>query len=410
MGVSKTYRRFCLFVLILFLFGFDTFSQTRQKLEEQRAQALLEIEETTRLLKETQQSEKQSLGRLNLLNAQLVQFNRLISNMNAEIAYFERQIKETSDSVSRMTREIEKMKEEYAGLIHHTYKNRGRYDKLIYVLSSKDFNEAYRRMKYFQQYSDFRKKQVAEIKLKQEQLQVVMEQLAISKDEKEKLLAEQRLESKRLETVKTDYNRELNGLKSQERKLKAQLDKQEANLKKLRDEIAKIIAAEAKKGSNVTATNPYDRLTPDQRLVSTNFKGNRGRLPWPVERGNITGFFGAYTHPFLKYVRLNNTGIDITTVGGSDVRAVFDGEVTAIIAIPGDNISVLIRHGNYFTVYKNMVSVKVKKGDQIKIKEVIGKVYTEKGAKTAILHFEIWEERNQLAQDQLNPELWLGKN
>jgi len=390
--------------------GYDAYSQTRQKLEEQRTQALLEIEETTRLLKETQQNEKHSLDRLKLLNAQLVQFNRLISNMNEEIAYADRQIKETTEKMSRMNREIEKMKEEYAGLIHHTYKNRGKYNKLIYVLSANDFNEAYRRMKYFQQYSEFRKKQVAEIKIKQEELKVVMELLAVNKNEKEKLLDQQRLENKRLEATKKEYDNELNQLKSQEKKLKTQLEKQQANLKKLHDEISKIIAAESKKVTNNTTTNPYDRLTPDQRLVSSNFKGNKGKLPWPVERGNITGFFGTYKHPFLKYVSLDNKGIDITTVGGADVRAVFDGEVTAIIAILGANISVLIRHGNYFTVYENLVSVKVKKGDKVKIKENIGKVYTEKNAKSAILHFEIWEERYQSASDQLNPELWLGKN
>lgn len=397
-------------IVVLFLFVIDTFSQTRLKLEEQRKQAQIEIEETTRLLKETQQSEKQSLDRLNLLNAQLVQFSRLISHMDAEITLTDRQIKENSDKISRMNHEIEKMKEEYADLIHHTYKNRGRYNKLIYVLTAKDFNEAYRRMKYFQQYSEFRKKKVEEVKLKKEELKVVMEQLAINKAEKEKLLTEQRSENKRLEVVKTDYNKELNGLKSQEKKLKTQLDKQQANLTRLRNEITKIIAAEAKKGTNTAITNPYDRLTPDQRLVSSNFKGNKGRLPWPVERGNITGFFGIYKHPFLKYVNVNNTGIDITTVGDADVRAVYEGEVIAIIAIPGDNITVLVRHGNYFTVYKNLVSVKVKKDDQVKIKEIIGKVYTEKGAKTALLHFEIWEERNQLPTDQLNPEMWLGKN
>jgi len=410
MGILKTYRRYFLFVLVLFFFGSDAYSQTRLKLEEQRKQALLEIEETTRLLKETQQSEKQSLDRLNLLNAQLVQFNRLISNIDEEIAYVDRQIKETSDKMSQMSREIEKMKEEYAGLIHHTYKNKGRYNKLIFLLSANDFNEAYRRMKYFQQYSDFRKKQVADIRIKQEELRVVMELLTEKKAEKEKLLVEQRLENKRLEAVKNDYDKALTQLKSQERKLKAQLEKQQANLKKLHEEISKIITAEAKKGTNTTATNPYDRLTPDQRLVSSNFKGNKGRLPWPVERGNITGYFGTYKHPFLKYVSLDNKGIDITTVGGSDVRAVFDGEVTAVIRIPGANISVLIRHGNYFTVYENLVSVKVKNGDQVKIKETIGKLYTEKGAKTAILHFEILELRNLSATDQLNPELWLGKN
>ncbi|MDR1171202.1 MAG: peptidoglycan DD-metalloendopeptidase family protein [Bacteroidales bacterium] len=404
LSVFHPYRWLLLLPFVLFLSEAGVYAQSRQNLEQQRKQALQDIEETNSYLKETQQSQKESLEKLNLLSAQVTQFNRLINSINAEIAYANRQIGETSAKVGGMSIEIEKMKAEYAQLVYHTYKNRGKYNKLIYVLSAKDFNEAYRRMKYFQQYSEYRKRQVAEITVKQEELRVVIEQLAVRKAEKEKLLAEQRQESKRLEAVKAEQNKEVNSLKAQERKLRSQLEAQKRKAQKLQNDIGKIIAAEAKK-RKTTTDNLYDKLTPDERLVSNNFKGNKGRLPWPTEKGIITGYFGINAHPFFKEVRMINNGIDITTIGSADVRAVFDGEVTGVGGIPGDNLFIMVRHGNYITVYQNLVDVAVKQGDKVKHKENIGKVYTEKGAKTAVLHFEIWEGTNKL-----DPELWMMKN
>jgi septal ring factor EnvC (AmiA/AmiB activator) len=333
-----------------------------------------------------------------------MQFKQLIGNMNAEIAFADQQIGEISAKVSQMNHEIDRMKDEYALLVFQAYKNRGQYNKLVYVLSAKDFNEAYRCMKYFQQYGESRKRQVAEITVKQEEMRVVIEDLSIKKSKKEELLAKQQQESKKLELVMAEKNAEINKLKSQERKLKSQLLTQQRKAQGLQREIEKLIIAEAKKRSSAV-TSPYDKLTPDELLISNNFKGNKGRLPWPTEKGIITSYFGTNAHPLLKGIRLNNTGIDITTVGEASVRAVFDGEVTNISGIPGYNIVVLVRHGNFITVYSNLVDVIVKQGAKVKHKEIIGKVYTKKGAKTATLHFEIWEELNKL-----NPEQWIGKN
>ena len=397
-----SYRWLFSLLLIMFLMGHDVFSQSRQQLEEQRRKAAEEIEEISRFLNETQRSQKESLAQLNLLNAQVNQFNRLISAINAEVSYTDRQINETTAKVKKMTNEIEKMKEEYARLLRLAYKNSGQYNKLVYVLSAKDFNEAYRRMKYFQQYSEYRKKQVDDINIKQEELRGIIAQLTAQKGEKEKLLTEQRQESRKLEAVKIEQNKEVNNLRSQERRLRSQLLAQQQKQKKLQDDIAKLIAAEAKKMSTTTS-NPYDKLTPEELLISSNFKSNKGRLPWPTEKGIITGNFGININPILRDVRENN-GIDITTVGGAEVRVVFEGEVTSVGGILGNNMFVLVRHGNFITAYLNLVGVTVKSGDKVKVKETIGKVYTERGATTAVLHFEIWEERNKL-----DPELWIVK-
>jgi septal ring factor EnvC (AmiA/AmiB activator) len=342
-------------------------------------------------------NQTESLEKLDLLNAQVTQFKRLIGSINAEISYCDRQIVQTSATVNRMNSEIEKMKSEYVKMVIQAYKNRGLYNKLVYVLSASDFNEAYRRMKYFQQYSEFRKKQVAEITLKQRELSGVIEKLTAQKAEKEKLLEEHRQESKKLESVKEELDLEVNRWKSKERQLSIQLSTQQQKEKKLKEEIEKLITSEVKKRSTTPST-------PDERLVSNSFKGNKGKLPWPTEKGTITGFFGEYSHPRAPNVKINNSGVNITTIGGAEVRSVFDGEVTKVGGILGENMFILVRHGDYFSLYINLVDVKVKQGDKIKTKQAIGRVYTERGSQNAVLQFQIWEgERKQ------NPEHWLGK-
>ena len=400
-----SYRWLLFPLLFAFFLTPEVHAQSRQSLEEQRKKILVEIEETNRFLRATEQNRSESNKKLNLLNAQITQFDRLISSIRAEIAYVDRQINETSATVSRMNNEVEKMKTEYARLVAQAYKNRGQYNKLIYVLSARDFNEAYRRMKYFQQYSEYRKKQVAEIKAKQDELQVVITQLATQKTDKEKLLAVQRQESQKLEATKAERSREVNNLRSQERRLRNQLEEQRRNAQRLQSEIEKSIAAEARK-RNTTTANIHDKLTPDELLISNNFRGNKGRLPWPTERGTISGFFGIYIpNPLFRNITLNNNGVDITTVGEASVRVVFDGEVSTIGGILGYNMFVTVRHGNYITVYANLANVAVKQGDKVKSRQNIGKVYTERGANTAVLHFEIWEGLNKL-----NPEQWIAKN
>ena len=404
MRLFSSYRWLLCF-LLFFAVLFDAQAQSRQSLEEQRKLAQREIEETTRFLGETEQIRSESVNKLNLLIAQEKQFDRLINSINAEIANNDRGISETSAQISRMTNDITKMKTEYAQLIFHTYKNRGQYKKMVYVLSAKDFNEAYRRMKYFQQYSEYRKKQAVEITEKQDELRVVIEQLTAQKAEKEKLLAEQVRESKRLEQVRLEQNKTVSNLRTRERNLRTQLTAQRQKVQRLQNEIDKLVAAEVQK-RNTTTTNTYDILTPEERLISNNFKGNKGKLPWPTEKGAITGFYGKnIPNPIFKDIRTDNNGVDITTVSGSEVRAVFDGEVRNVGVILGNNMYVLIRHGAYITVYQNLVDVTVKQGEKVKSKQSIGKVYTEKGAKTAVLHFEIREERNPL-----DPEQWIAKN
>ena len=228
--------------------------------------------------------------------------------------------------------------------------------------------------------------------------------MAAQKVENGKLLAEQRQEIRQLEIVKTEQNKEVNSWRTKERQLRTQLEAQRRTAQRLENEIKKLIDATAKK-MKASPTNLYEALTPEERLTANSFRGNRGRLPWPTERGTITGHFGINPHPFLKGIRTENNGIDITTVAEANVRNIFDGEVLRVVGIMGTNLTVMVKHGSYFTVYSNLVDVRVKQGDKVKHKDIIGKVYTEKGSKTAVLHFEIWEGMNKL-----NPVQWIGKN
>ena len=386
-----------------FVLAIGVNSQTRQTLEEQRRQVLREIEETNRLIRETVRDQEQSVSKLGLLNAQVTQYNRLISSINSEIAFTNRQINTTSANIRQLTSDIEKMKTEYSQLLVQAYKNKGNYNRLIYILSSKDFNEAYRRMKYFQQYSEYRKRQVAEIQLKQIELNEAIEQLKIERADNEQLLAERRQESAKLQSVKAELDRETSRLRTQVNRLRTQLQAQQQRERQIQLQIERIIAEEASRRGTTTA-NMHERLTPEERLISTNFRENRGKLPWPMERGTVTGKFGIVQHPLLPNVKFENTGISITTVADAEVRAVFDGVVVRVGGVPGANTFVLLQHGNFFTAYQNLVEVAVKQGDRLTVKQPIGKAYTERGASNAEFQFQIYE-----GAKKLNPELWLSK-
>ena len=393
---------FFLFSLFLLTSGIYA-QQTRQNLEEQRRQVLREIEVTNGLLRETVRGQEQSLAKLNLLNAQVEQYNRLITSINAEIAYTNRQISATTTQIIQMTNDIERMKTEYAILLNQAYKNRGQYNQLIYVLSAKDFNEAYRRMKYFQQYSDYRKKQVTEIQIKQVELNEAIELLNAQRAENEQLLVEQRNENAKLQAVKKELEEEANKFRARQRQLTAQLQEQQQRERRIQNEINRLIEGEVNRRSTPT-TSFFDRLTPEERVTSNSFRANRGSLPWPTERGSITGKYGVTRHALLSNVEMPSSGITITTVANADVRAVFNGEVTEVGGVPGNNMFVIIQHGNYFTVYINLIDVSVKQKDRVSIRETIGKVYTERGAPSAELKFQVYD-----GATRQNPELWLSK-
>jgi septal ring factor EnvC (AmiA/AmiB activator) len=304
------------------------------------------------------------------------------------------------------------LKEEYANMIRFAQRNQGSYQRLMYVFASSDFNQAYKRLKYLQQYSENRKRQAALIDSTQQQLHSKKQTLQLQKDEKTSLRNSELKQKQNLEEDKKEQDRLLANLQDREKKLKKQLaEKQKAKRKldkAIDDLIRKEIASAKKKATasgkkNVTSENVFS-LTPEAQKLSSSFAGNKGKLPWPVEKGTVSSSFGEHPHPELKGIVIKNNGIDIRSTTNSSARTIFDGEVTGIITIPGANSAVIIRHGEYLSVYSNLASVNVKKGDKVTTRQKIGSVYTDTEESVTELHLEIWK-----GTIKLDPAGWLAR-
>ncbi len=379
------------------------FSQSITELQERKQNAAKEIEYTTRLLNEAQQNEKSSLNRLRLLNNRLNQRNLLISSINSEVELYQEFIDNNSYVVKAMQEDIAQIRKEYAELIRFAYRNRNVTDDILFLLSAENFNQAYRRFLYMKRYTLFRRKQAETIVAIQDLLNEKISELKELQQVKEKLMNETKQEAQKISGERKLQNSEVQKLQKQQKSLKQKLNEQRRIEQQLEREIQRIIEEEARK--NREAGAPAYALTPEQKLVGDNFEQNRNRLPWPTERGIVTEHFGIHQHPVLSNVQIRNNGINISTEAGAKVRAVFNGEVSRVFGITGGNSAVIIRHGNYLTVYSNLGEVTVKKGDKVSTKQYIGTVYTDPDdGNKSILKFQIWRENQKL-----DPEEWIGR-
>lgn len=387
-------------IWLLFL-PFLGLTQSISDLQKQKQETQAEIEYTTRLLEETQQSEKTSLNKLRLLNNQINQRTRLISTLSDEIAIYDQCIQNSELSVEMLQNDLQKLRDEYAEMIRLAYRNKDVNNELLFLLSAESFNQAYRRLLYFRRYSQYRKDQgeiIGEVSLV---LNDNIEKLEKRKAEKETLVDETRQEYRRLAGEKGQQNAELQKLADQKRNLQQTLRQQRKIELQLEQEIQRIIEEEARK--NRANGEPGYALTPEQKLIGDNFEQNKHRLPWPVERGVIVERFGVHQHPVLTNVQVRNNGVNIATEIGSKVRAVFKGEVSRVFGISGGNTAVIIRHGAFLTVYSNLREVVVKKGDLVDTKQDIGTVYTDYDDDgKSILKFQIWQE-----SQKMDPEDWI---
>lgn len=376
--------------------------QTRKELEERKAKTQQEIEYTNKLLLETQKNRKNTIQKVKILNTRIKLRNEIIENINQEINSIEREIEQKNALISGMEKDLEKVKEQYKELIVKAYWNKNKQDWLMFIMSSENFNQAYRRMKYIQKFAGHRKEQAEQIQRMKTNIIEEVEKLESIKDQKEALILEKRNENHNMEIEKRGKNRMVTELMNKEKELHEEMKRKREIADKLEKEIAKIIAEEARKARS---RNIYDQLTPEEKLISDNFKGNKGNLPWPVERGVITGTYGVHPHPVLKQITVENDGIDISTVKGAEARAMFDGEVTKIVAILGANYTVILRHGNFLTVYQNLVDLKVKQGEKVRLKQPLGTVFTDMESNSTVMQLQIWKERNIQ-----NPEEWISRN
>ncbi len=378
-------------------------AQPLVNLQKEKEKAEREIEITTRLLSQAEQKEKASLSNLQLINNNISQRNKIISGLNSEIRLYDEFIGNNTLADRMLTEDIEKMKAEYAKLLRLTYLSGRKGSNLMFLLSAESFNQAYRRMLYMRRYSAVRNEQAVTIKSLQQLLIQKAETLKKLKETRLGLLNEAKIENQKLDAEKRLQNREIQELKKQQNDLRRKLEQQRKIEQQLEREIQRIVEEEAKK--NREAGEPAYALTPEQKLTGESFEQNRQKLPWPVERGVITERFGIQRHPVLQNVQIRNNGINIATEPDSKVRAVFNGEVSRVFAITGGNSAIIIRHGNYLTVYSNLREINVKKGDRVSTYQNIGTVYSDADdAGKSILKFQVWRE-----SEKLNPEEWISR-
>lgn len=397
-------RNFLIFLCFYLFFSVNPLSaqKTKKQLEREKIENLRKIGEARKILLQTEKQKEVTIGQLNALIRQISVRRDLIDAIRQEISLINRDIKETNEIINSLENDLDKLKKEYASMVYTTYKaNRG-YSKLAFLFAAESFNQFLMRLKYMEQYSDERKNQAKEIKMVTEALVIQIDELRGKKEEKDQLLREQLSENRNLVNLQNKQKSVINSLSKKENKLKNELaERREAN-EQLEKMIAEIVREEIRRTSKGTSDNRI-ALTPEAARLSASFEENHSRLPWPVESGFISRGFGEQPHPVLKRVKYNNKGVDIQTNSGEIVRAVFEGIVTAVLSVPGMNRVVLIRHGEFLTVYGNLIEVNVQNGQAIKTKDIIGKVYTDRDGISEV-HFELW--KNKIT---LNPQRWLSR-
>ncbi len=414
------YHRIFISAIFLTAFFFDPLfsgSQNRKDhLQKDKLQLETEISYTSKLLKQTQQTKQTSLNKLNILNKQIERRESLINIITGEVTNIQSEMDIQQQQIGKMSDELTKMKDEYAKMIYYAYKNLNSHNRLLFVFSASDFNQAFRRLMYYQQYSVYRRTQAELIRNARMHITQKQRELELIKGEKLTLAQKKELEKLRLTKEREDKDKAVKELSKKEKQLLATLKEKQQAMAKLQKEIENMIASEVKKaaerarkveksntGTKMETRKTNIMLTHGEVQLSNSFASNKGRLPWPSERGVITGSFGEHAHPVLKYVKVKNNGVDIATEKGSAVRAVFAGKVSRVMSFQNLHNVVIIRHGEYLTVYSNLAEVSVKDGQDVTTKQVIGRVYTNPDDAKTELHFEIW-----LGKTIQNPQEWLA--
>jgi len=388
---------------IFVCFSFNTFGQSLEELRRQKEKTASEIEYINNLLKETNSNAKASLNRLAVLERQIKLQDNLINNITGEIGYLDTSIQQNSKRIDSLSAELESVKVRYASMIRYANRNQNNNNQLLFLLSSQDFNQAYKRFIYLRQYADYRRKQADRITEFKSSIGGQLQEFNKRKEQKQNLLVSKVRQTQIIEQQKKQQNDVYSDLQQKEKDLKRKLDNQRKAELILQQAIERVISDEAKKVTRKKSKEPGLALTPEEKVLSGNFSNNRGKFPWPVQRGLITDHFGDHPHAVLKYVVVRNSGIDITTQANAKARAIFKGEVTKVVSIPGANFAVIIRHGNYLTVYSNLSDVFVKAGQNVDIKEEIGSIFTDQNDDNkTVLKFQLWRESTKL-----DPEDWL---
>lgn len=442
----------CAFAWLLSTPSFAQGGDRKEELRIRKTQLQDDIQIANKILEEARESRASSVTTLQTLNQKLRIREELLRTMDREIVLIDREIEEQEAQIEKLRLEIDTLKAKYAEMIRLAYRNKSQTSRLMFVFSSSSFDQAMRRIQYLRQYSEYRRQQVARIEERQSELEYEIAALQRQKEEKEELRTLRAGEREQLIAEQSEQQRTITELQQQEGTLLSQIQTKQSEVDRLENEIQRIIAEEVRKararaernaleeralavglvrGRDFNSRTTNDRLTamiaeararattppapepepvdayaltPEGARLARSFEANKGKLPWPVERGITVSRFGRQPHPCNCGLTINNPHIEIGTSAGSEARAAFDGVVLDVIRIPGVPITVIVQHGNYYTHYANLSESYVKSGDQVTARQAIGKIFTDPQENRTVLQFGMWKE------DQvIDPYPWLAR-
>lgn len=416
--------KFILTVLLFFCFTIKMWSQppTQEQLEERKAKIQMEIQEKEEMLKSVRSKEKSVLTEMALQKEKIGLKEKLIKTTEKQTKLLNNDIYVNQVKINQLNHDLDQLRKDYAAMIVKSYKSRSEQSRAMFLLSSENFLQAYKRAQYMKQYASYRKMQGYEIEGKTKQLIGFTNKIVVQKTEKEKLIVENEKEKEELEKEKKVQEKIAVQIQKDKGKITAEIKKKQQETRKIDGQIQKLIrqaiaeanrrtaAAKAKANPKTTTAKSTKEvenstsivLTSEGQLVANNFRANKGRLPWPVEKGVVSLPFGDQPHPVIRTLMVHNSGVEITTESGASARAVFGGEVTKIFKLSPLYIAVFIQHGDYFTVYQNLSSVNVSVGDKVSTKEVLGKIRTNGDTGKTVLKFLILQNSTYN-----NPATWL---
>ena len=370
-------------------------AQSLKELQAQQKKYTEEIEQTGQMIKETKQNEKVTENKITLIGQDIRTRKKLISSINNELVALDKEQNRLSGERTRLENELDSLKQDYAKLVQLTHYADLQQSPLLFLLSATDFNQLFRRVRYMREFAAYRQQQVERIENVKADIQIQSNLLEDNRREKDAALRTQQRERDQLARNERKQKAMLQDLKKKETQLITKQRQQQKKIDELNKQIERAIARQVDR---------KQQLTKEQELIAGGFAANKGRLPWPVAKGFISGHYGKHQHPIYENVTLNNKGVYIQTTAGADARAVYEGEVTTCMVM-GSTYAIIIQHGNYRTVYTGIQTPSVKPGDKVQAKQAIGRIASnpDEDNKTE-LQFQVWEDR-----ELQNPELWLAQ-
>lgn len=398
--------RIIIFILISFLVTFSSHAQSQKQLENKRKQLQKEIKEINSLLFKSKEEAETLLSDLDDITQKINVRSQLIRTINQEAEVLSKEITKNEKKIASQEKKLDILKKEYANMVVKSYKSKNKNSRLLFLLSSKNFLQAYKRLQYIKQYATYRKQQGEEIKATTVNLRALTDSLQVKEDEKQLLIALHIKEKESVNREKISQEKLVTKVKAKEKKYITQIkriQKEERKLdKKIQRLILEAIARSNRKSGNKKSTS--FKLTPESKKLETSFIANKGKLPWPTKKGTVIRKYGKQKHPTLAGIIIQSNGVQVATEKKAMARAIFDGTVLSIQLLPGRKKMVLVQHGNYITAYKNLDNVLVKKGEKIKTKQNIGTIHTDTTTGKTVLAFSLFKETKIQ-----NPELWIGK-